>query len=95
MTSTLQAVQVLEEVLVAADRFKATYFKSKILFLLGKIRFTRNEDWKEIMKDGFYNALNGMDFSILKLFLNFFEENKLEDQEWIAPFVEYKNWINF
>ena len=47
------------------------------------------------MKDGFYNALNGMDFSILKLFLNFFEENKLEDQEWIAPFVEYKNWINF
>lgn len=90
-----QAVQVLEEVLVAADRFKATYFKSKILFLLGKIRFTRNEDWKEIMKDGFYNALNGMDFSILKLFLNFFEENKLEDQEWIAPFVEYKNWINF
>ena len=90
-----KATAVLEEALEYADKYSISYFKSKIQLLLGKIRFAQKTDWEEIMKEGFYNALIGMDFAIVKAFLHFFEENDLEEKEWVQPFLEYKNWINF
>jgi len=62
---------------------------------LGKIRYAQKDEWEELMKEGFYNAMIGMDFTIIKAFLHFFEENGFEDSEWVSPFIEYKNWINF
>jgi len=90
-----KASAILEEALEYADKYSVSYFKSKILLLLGKIRFVQKDEWEELMKDGFYNAIIGMDFTIIKAFLHFFEENGFEDKEWVAPFIEYKNWINF
>jgi len=90
-----KATAVLEEALEYADKYSISYFKSKIQLLLGKIRFAQKADWEEIMKEGFYNSLIGMDFAIVKAFLYFFEENDLEEKEWVQPFLEYKNWINF
>ncbi|HPS28921.1 MAG TPA: hypothetical protein PLZ43_01615 [bacterium] len=90
-----KASAILEEALEYAERYSVSYFKSKIQHLLGKIRFAQKDEWEEIMKEGFYNAIIGMDFSIIKSFLYFFEENNLEEKEWVAPFLEYKNWINF
>ncbi len=90
-----QATTILEESLNYADKFGISYFKSKIMFLLGKIRMMNNEEWEDLIKDGFTNALIGMDFSILKAYLHFFEENGLENNEWVEPFLEYKNCMNF
>lgn len=90
-----KATAVLEEALEYAEMYSISYFKSKIQLLLGKIRFAQKSDWEEIMKEGFYNSLIGMDFAIVKAFLLFFEENTLEEKEWVQPFLEYKNWINF
>ena len=90
-----QAVEILEEVLNYAEKFGVSYFKSKIMFLLGKIRMMNGEQWEELIKDGFSNALISMDFSILKSFLHFFEENGLENKDWVEPFLEYKNCMNF
>lgn len=90
-----KATAVLEEALEYADKYSISYFKSKIQLLLGKIRFAQKTDWEEIMKEGFYNSLIGMDFAIVKAFLHFFEKNDLEEKEWVQPFLEYKNWINF
>ena len=90
-----QATEILEESLNYAEKFGISYFKSKILFLLGKIRMINGEQWEDLIKDGFSNALISMDFSILKAFLHFFEENGLEDREWVEPFLEYKNCMNF
>ena len=90
-----KASAILEEALEYAEKYSVSYFKSKILYLLGKIRFVQKDEWEELMKDGFYNAMIGMDFTIIKAFLHFFEENGFEDKEWVQPFIEYKNWINF
>lgn len=90
-----KAAAILEEALEYAEKYNVSYFKSKIQLLLGKIRFAQKDDWEETMKEGFYNAIIGMDFSIIKSFLYFFEENALEEKEWVSPFLEYKNWINF
>ena len=90
-----QATTILEEALNYAEKFGASYFKSKIMFLLGKIRMMNQEPWEELIKDGFSNALISMDFSIIKAFLHFFEENELENKEWVEPFLEYKNCMNF
>ena len=90
-----KATAVLEEALEYADIYSISYFKSKIQLLLGKIRFAQKSDWEDMMKEGFYNALIGMDFAIVKAFLHFFEENALEEKDWVQPFLEYKNWINF
>lgn len=90
-----KASAILEEALEYADKYSVSYFKSKILLLLGKIRYVQKDEWEELMKEGFYNAIIGMDFTIIKAFLHFFEENGFEDREWVSPFVEYKNWINF
>lgn len=90
-----KAFAILEEALEYAEKYSVSYFKSKILYLMGKIRFVQKDDWEELMKDGFYNAIIGMDFTIIKAFFYFFEENSFEEKEWVAPFVEYKNWINF
>lgn len=91
----VQATEILEETLNYADKFGASYFKSKIMFLLGKIRMKNNEEWEDLIQEGFTNALIGMDFSILKAFLRFFEENGLENRDWVEPFLEYKNCMNF
>ena len=90
-----QAVEILEEALNYAEKFGVSYFKSKIMFLLGKIRMMNGEQWEDLIKDGFSNALISMDFSILKSFLHFFEENGLENKDWVEPFLEYKNCMNF
>jgi len=90
-----QATEILEEALNYAEKFGASYFKSKIMFLLGKIRMMNHEKWEDLIKDGFSNALISMDFSIIKAFLHFFEENELENKEWVEPFLEYKNCMNF
>lgn len=90
-----QATEILEEALNYAEKFGVSYFKSKIMFLLGKIRMMNKEQWEELIKDGFSNALISMDFSIIKAFLHFFEENGLENKEWVEPFLEYKNCMNF
>ena len=90
-----QATEILEEALNYAEKFGVSYFKSKIMFLLGKIRMMNGEQWEELIKDGFSNALISMDFSIIKAFLHFFEENGLENKEWVEPFLEYKNCMNF
>lgn len=90
-----KANAILEEALEYAEKYSVSYFKSKILLLLGKIRYARKSEWEGLMKDGFYNAIIGMDFSIIKAFLHFFEDNNFEDKEWVTPFIEYKNWINF
>ena len=90
-----QATEILEEALNYAEKFGVSYFKSKIMFLLGKIRMMNKEQWEELIKDGFSNALISMDFSIIKAFLHFFEENNLENKEWVEPFLEYKNCMNF
>ena len=90
-----QATEILEEALNYAEKFGVSYFKSKIMFLLGKIRMMNKEEWEELIKDGFSNALISMDFSIIKAFLHFFEENGLENKEWVEPFLEYKNCMNF
>ena len=90
-----QATEILEEALNYAEKFGVSYFKSKIMFLLGKIRMMNKEPWEELIKDGFSNALISMDFSIIKAFLHFFEENDLENKEWVEPFLEYKNCMNF
>ncbi|MBO4698882.1 hypothetical protein J5690_04640 [bacterium] len=90
-----QATEILEEALNYAEKFGVSYFKSKIMFLLGKIRMMNGEQWEELIKDGFSNALISMDFSIVKAFLHFFEENNLENKEWVEPFLEYKNCMNF
>lgn len=90
-----QATEILEEALNYAEKFGVSYFKSKIMFLLGKIRMMNKEPWEELIKDGFSNALISMDFSIVKAFLHFFEENGLENKEWVEPFLEYKNCMNF
>ena len=90
-----QATTILEEALNYAEKFGVSYFKSKIMFLLGKIRMMNHESWEELIKDGFSNALISMDFSIVKAFLHFFEENGLENKEWVEPFLEYKNCMNF
>ena len=90
-----QAVTILEESLSYAEKLGISYFKSKIMFLLGKIRLMNREPWEDLVKEGFSNALIGMDFSILKAYFRFFEENSLENKEWVKPFLEYKNWINF
>ena len=90
-----QATEILEEVLNYAEKFRISYFKSKIMFLLGKIRKINGGDWEELIKEGFSNALIVMDFSILKGFLHFFEENGLENRDWVEPFLEYKNCMNF
>ena len=91
----VQATEILEESLNYAEKFGASYFKSKIMFLLGKIRMKNNEEWEDLVKEGFSNALIGMDFSILKAFFRFFEENGLESRDWVEPFLEYKNCMNF
>ena len=90
-----KATAVLEESLEYAETYSISYFRSKIQLLLGKIRYAQKSDWEEMMKEGFYNSLIGMDFAIVKAFLHFFEENGLEEKEWVVPFLEYKNWINF
>ncbi|MBO7126841.1 hypothetical protein J6W78_04770 [bacterium] len=90
-----QATEILEEALNYAEKFGVSYFKSKIMFLLGKIRMMNKEPWEELIKDGFSNALISMDFSIIKAFLHFFEENGLENKDWVEPFLEYKNCMNF
>ena len=90
-----QATTILEEALNYAEKFGVSYFKSKIMFLLGKIRMMNHESWEDLIKDGFSNALISMDFSIIKAFLHFFEENDLENKEWVEPFLEYKNCMNF
>ncbi len=90
-----QATEILEEALNYAEKFGVSYFKSKIMFLLGKIRMMNKEPWEDLIKDGFSNALISMDFSIIKAFLHFFEENGLENKEWVEPFLEYKNCMNF
>jgi tetratricopeptide (TPR) repeat protein len=90
-----QATEILEEALNYAEKFGASYFKSKIMFLLGKIRMMNKEQWEDLIKDGFSNALISMDFSIIKAFLHFFEENGLENKDWVEPFLEYKNCMNF
>ncbi|HPA56631.1 MAG TPA: zinc ribbon domain-containing protein, partial [bacterium] len=90
-----KASAILEEALEYAEKYSVSYFKSKILLLLGKIRYAQKDEWEELMKEGFYNAMIGMDFTIIKAFLHFFEENGFEDSEWVSPFIEYKNWINF
>ncbi len=90
-----QATEILEEALNYAEKFGVSYFKSKIMFLLGKIRLMNKEQWEELIKDGFSNALISMDFSIIKAFLHFFEENGLENKDWVEPFLEYKNCMNF
>lgn len=90
-----QATEILEEVLNYAEKFKISYFKSKIMFLLGKIKKMNGGDWEELIREGFSNALIVMDFSILKGFLHFFEENGLENRDWVEPFLEYKNCMNF
>ncbi|MBO4698425.1 zinc ribbon domain-containing protein [bacterium] len=91
----VQATEILEESLNYAEKFGVSYFKSKIMFLLGKIRMQNGEEWEDLVKEGFSNALIGMDFSILKSFFHFFEENGLESREWVEPFLEYKNCMNF
>ncbi len=91
-----KASAILEEALEYAERYEMSYFKSKVQFFLGKIKFeSKDPSWKDYMKDGFYNAIIGMDFAIIKSFLYFFESNDLEKEEWVSPFLEYKNWINF
>ena len=90
-----QATEILEEALNYAEKFGISYFKSKIMFLLGKIKKMNGEDWEELIKEGFSNALISMDFTILKGFLYFFEENGLENRDWVEPFLEYKNCMNF
>ena len=90
-----QATTILEEALNYAEKFGVSYFKSKIMFLLGKIRMMNHEPWEDLIKDGFSNALIGMDFSILKAFMYFFEEQGLENRDWVEPFLEYKNCMNF
>jgi len=90
-----QATEILEEALNYAEKFGVSYFKSKIMFLLGKIRMMNREQWEDLIKDGFSNALISMDFSIIKAFLHFFEENGLENKDWVEPFLEYKNCMNF
>ena len=90
-----QATEILEEALNYAEKFGISYFKSKIMFLLGKIKKINGEDWEELIKEGFSNALISMDFTILKGFLHFFEENGLEGRDWVEPFLEYKNCMNF
>ena len=90
-----QATTILEEALNYAEKFGVSYFKSKIMFLLGKIRMMNHESWEDLIKDGFSNALIGMDFSIIKAFMHFFEEQGLENKEWVEPFLEYKNCMNF
>ena len=90
-----QATEILEEALNYAEKFGVSYFKSKIMFLLGKIRMMNHEPWEDLIKDGFSNALISMDFSIIKAFLHFFEENGLENKDWVEPFLEYKNCMNF
>jgi tetratricopeptide (TPR) repeat protein len=91
-----KATAILEEALEYADRYEISYFKSKVQFLLGKIKFeSKDKLWVDYMKDGFYNSIIGMDFAIIKSFLYFFEKNELENEEWVSPFLEYKNWINF
>ena len=90
-----QATEILEEALNYAEKFGISYFKSKIMFLLGKIKQINGEEWEELIKEGFSNALISMDFTILKGFLHFFEENGLEGRDWVEPFLEYKNCMNF
>ena len=90
-----QATEILEESLNYAEKFGISYFKSKIMFLLGKIKMMNGEEWEELIKEGFSNALISMDFSILKAFLHFFEEKGLENRDWVEPFLEYKNCMNF
>jgi len=90
-----QATEILEEALNYAEKFGISYFKSKIMFLLGKIKQMNGEEWEELIKEGFSNALISMDFTILKGFLHFFEENGLESRDWVEPFLEYKNCMNF
>jgi hypothetical protein len=90
-----QATTILEEALNYAEKFGVSYFKSKIMFLLGKIRMMNHEPWEDLIKDGFSNALISMDFSIIKAFLHFFEEQELENRDWVEPFLEYKNCMNF
>ncbi len=90
-----EAKEKLMEALIIAEDLNNSYFISKIKFLIGKIKFILNENWEEELRDGFYQALSGMDFAILRQFYLFFEEKNLENKEWIIPYLEFKNWINF
>lgn len=89
------SIEILEEALDLSIRYDLSYFKAKIMLLLGKVKFSGGEDWESLIEEGFYQAISGMDFVIIKSFFVFFEENGLEDRKWLQPFLEYKNWINF
>jgi len=90
-----EAKEKLMESLILAEDLNNSYFISKIKLLIGKIKFSLDENWEEEVRDGFYQALSGMDFVILRHYYLFFEEKNIENKEWIIPYLEFKNWINF
>jgi len=89
------AVAVLEGALELAMTYQISYFKAKILLLLGKIKYASGEDGETLIEDGFTQAAQGMDFPIMKSYYLFFEEQGLESRDWLRSYLEYKNWINF
>lgn len=89
------ALQLLQSAMDLAVATNISYFKAKILLSLGKIRMVLGEEWEPLIQDGFAQALQGMDFAIMKAYFLFFEEQGLESRPWVQPHIEYKNWINF
>jgi len=90
-----EAVAVLQPALEIAVSRNASYFKAKIYLLLGKARRSLGEEWEPLVREGFQEAVRGMDFPVMKMYFRFFEEQQSETAEWLAPYLEYKNWMNF
>ncbi len=89
------AIAVLEGALELAMSYNISYFKAKVMLLLSRIKFASGEDWESLIEEGFLQATQGMDFPIMKSYFLFFEEQRLESRDWLRPYLEYKNWINF
>jgi len=90
-----EATTILRPALELATIHRLSYFRSKILFLLGKISHALGEEWESLMQEGFREATLNMDFPVMKSYFRFFEEEQLETIEWVKSYLEYKNWINF
>ncbi len=90
-----ETAAVLQPALELAVSRNASYFKAKIFLLLGKSRQALGEAWEPLIHEGFQEAVRGMDFPVLKMYFRFFEEQQMEKADWLAPYLEYKNWMNF
>ncbi len=88
------AVDVLNEALNMAMLYNIPYFQAKSMYLLGKIQYVLEEDWEEYIRKSFELTISEMQFSVLKSFFHFFEDENLESKGWVESYLEHKNWIN-